>query len=626
MEKNTSFRLLSFLVLGMGFYGFIGIMVVRAQAITNLTGANNSYFQVETPTAPALTPATPSLLTATPSAIPPTEILQPFVAFTPGLYAFIQAPNGHVSSPYVILTAFSSLPQPLTIRGIVNSRDFICTQSPCVITLQSSARFVFRAFDDSGDASDEVIATVNVTQDQSGYLVTINLVSQFTTFNDSCSLAWGVRDESNATWDSFVQSPYEINTKKTLHMLATELILNGIVDANSCPLGGLGLGLNWPTTCGLERATPKMIEWQNQYDEYIWLASKDHGIPPKILKTLIEIESQFWPGNSRFYLEEYGLGQINQLGVDVLLRKDPEFYRKVCAGVLSNCSTPYLSLEAPQQALIRGAAVRLADASCAACPNGLDLNKAKESVSLIVMLLKANCQQVDVILNLAASDFADSDADAATATAAVATAISSGVIYSEYRYEDLWRFTLAAYHSGLSCFQESVNATKKAHLPVTWENLANKFGCRGGVDYVDGFIGNLNSFDFYLYQPSEGAFLYTAPTFVPTRTPIPTPTVFASNAQVIVHVFVDRNANGSRDADEGINAMTVLLTTSTNEQVSMRTQNGTAIFDMSAFTPGIGITVSLPGLYRSESLLLPEQGVVTITFMFDLPALPTNLP
>jgi len=177
----------------MGFYGFIGIMADRAQVITP-TGANNTYFQVETPTAPALSPATPTLLTATPSAIPPTEILQLSGAFSPGLYAIIQAPNGYVSSPYVILSAFSSVPQSLTIRGIVNSRDFICTQSPCMITLQSSARFVFRAYDESGNASEEVIATVNVTQDQSGYLVTINLVSTFTTFNDSCSIAWGVRD------------------------------------------------------------------------------------------------------------------------------------------------------------------------------------------------------------------------------------------------------------------------------------------------------------------------------------------------------------------------------------------------------------------------------------------------
>jgi hypothetical protein len=494
------------------------------------------------------------------------------------------------------------------------------------MTLESSARFVFRAYTESGASSDDVIATVTVTQDGTGYLVTINLVSQFTTFSDSCSLVWGVQDQTGATWDSFVQFPYEINTRKTLHTLAARLILNGIVDASACPAGGLNLTLDWPTACGLEKATPKMIEWQNQYDEYIWLASREQGIPPKVLKTLIEIESQFWPANSRFYIDEFGLGQINQLGVDVLLRRDPGFYQQICSTVLSDCNTPYPSLNPVQQALIRGAVASLADATCATCPYGLDLDKAKESVSLIAMLLKANCQQVDFILDLANRAFADDDADAATATAAVATARASGVTYEPVSYEDLWRFTFVSYHSGLNCFQEAVNATRKAGLSVTWENLLTEFNCKGGVGYVDGFINNLNAFDFYLYQPSEPSIAGAVPTYIPTRTPIPTPTEFASRARIMVQVYLDRNGNGSPDADEWIDAMTVLVTTSGNVQLTQRTQNGIALFDMSAFAPGTTVTVSLPGLYRSESLLLPEEGEVVILFKFDLPALPTNLP
>jgi hypothetical protein len=47
---------------------------------------------------------------------------------------------------------------------------------------------------------------------------------------------------------------------------------------------------------------------------------------------------------------------------------------------------------------------------------------------------------------------------------------------------------------------------------------------------------------------------------------------------------------------------------------------------MSGYQPGIGINVSLPGLFRSENLVLPAQGDVTITFKFDQPVLPTILP
>jgi len=625
-KKNRHSSFLILLLLGIGLPGFIGILGVQAKVVASQPEIISSILQIAATSTPTMIPATPTLLALTD--LPLDNLLPSSGIFSPGLQAFIQAPNGLVSKPYVILTAFSSLPrtETVTIRGFVNSQEFICTQSPCMITLQGDSRFVFRAFTDSGASSEEVIASVRVVQSQDGYLVTIDSVNVFTPTTDSCSLTWGVEDETGATWDSFVQFPYELNTKKTLHTLATQLILNGIVDTRDCPAGGLSLSLNWPTACGLERASAKMIEWQNQFDEHIWLASKTQGIPPKILKTLIELESQFWPGNSRFYVDEYGLGQLNQLGIDVLLRRDPGLYQKACAQVLSSCFTPYASLPPDQQALIRGAVVSLADATCPTCEYGLDLDKAKESVSLIGMLLRANCQQVDVILDLAAKAHFDEDADAATATAAVATATAGGSSLSETTYEDLWRFTFVAYHSGLSCLQTAVLAVEKANLSVTWDNVANAMKCKGAVDYANGFMANLLSFDLYRFQVSESDTALAAPTFVPTRTPIPTPTVFISTARIRVHVFVDRNNNGSPDDNEWIDAMTVLLTTSTNEEITQRTQNGVAIFDMTGYPPGIDINVSLPGLYRSENFVLPEEGEVTVTFKFDQPALPTLLP
>jgi hypothetical protein len=627
-KKNRHSPFLILLMLGIGLPGFIGILGVQAQAVANQSELAGSLLQLANTVTPSRVQPTSTLPSATPTLVPLNNLLTPAGVFSPGLYAFIQAPNGVVSKPYVILTAFSSLPrtESVFIVGLLNSQEFICDRSPCLISLQSSARLVFSARTAAGAGSDEVIASVNVTQTQGGYLVTIASVNVFTSFTDSCSITWGVEDETNASWNDFVQFPYQLNTKKTLHTLATQLILNGIVDTKDCPAGGLSLSLNWPTGCGLERASSAMIAWQNQFDEHIWLASKNQGIPPKILKTLIEVESQFWPGNARFYLDEYGLGQLNQLGVDVLLRRDPTLYQQVCASVLSNCTTPYISLDPSQQALIRGAVVKLADASCATCQYGIDLDKAKESVSLLAMLLRANCEQVDVILALAAKAHADKDADAATATAVAATVAAGEGNIAKTTYEDLWRFTLVAYHSGLNCLQTAVNEVEKNNLSMTWENVSRELRCRGGTDYVDGFMSNLFSFDSYLFQFSETDVLLGAPTFVPTRTPIPTPTVFISTAKVKVQVFMDRNNNGVPDSDEWIDAMTVLLTTSSNQQITQRTQNGIAIFDMTGYTPGIDVTVSLPGLYRSESFKLPEQGEVSVTFRFEQPALPTLIP
>jgi hypothetical protein len=627
-KKNRHSSFLILLMLGIGLPGFIGILGVQAKAVANQPEMLGSILQLAVTATPSPVQVTSTLPASTASAVPLNDLLSSSGVLSSNLHAFIQAPNGLVSKPYVILSAFSSTPQTETvfIRGFVNGLEFICDKSPCIITLQSSARFIFSAITVSGAASEEVIASVSVTVTQDGYLVTIDSVSQFTSFSDSCSLAWGVEDETNASWNDFAQFPFQLNTKKTLHTLATQLILNGIVDTRDCPAGGLSLSLNWPTACGLERASSAMIAWQNQFDEHIWLASKNQGIPPKILKTLIEIESQFWPANARFYLDEIGLGQINQLGVDVLLRRDPALYQRVCAEVLSSCTTPYISLDPAQQALIRGAVVKLADANCPTCQYGIDLDKAKESVSLIAMVLRANCQQVDVILDLAARANIDEDADAATATAAVATATASGGGFSETTYEDLWRFTLVAYHSGVNCLQTAVNEVERNNSSVTWDNVSKEIRCRGGTDYVDGFMNNLFAFDLYLYQINETNTPLGEPTFVPTRTPVPTPTVFISNARVRVQVFMDRNNNGLPDDGEWIDAMTVLLTTSSNEQITQRTQNGIAIFDMTGYTPGIGITVSLPGLYRSESFVLPQQGEVSVTFRFEQPALPTLIP
>lgn len=630
-RKRRSF-LAILLILGLGIPGSIGIFVVQAKAFVDQSALQNAI-----QSAGSFTPTSTSTLTSTPTftAVAGSGFPTPAGTLSSNLYAYIQAPSGVLTRPYVILKAFSTSPRTenITIRGYIDSQEFVCSTESCVMYLDGSARFVFRAYSDTGAVGDEVIASVTVSRVQNGYQVSINTISQFATFTNSCSNTWGITDNNNVTWDDFVQFPYELNTRKTLHTLATQLMLNGIVDASDCPAGGLSLSLNWPTACGLERATPAMIEWQNQYDDYIWLASKNYGIPPKVIKTLIEIESQFWPGNQRFYLDEFGLGQLNQLGVDVLLRRDPALYQQVCAGVLADCTHPYISLDPSQQAMIRGAVVSLADATCPTCEYGLDLNKAKESVSLIARVLKANCEQVDFILSLTVP--VDEDADAATATAAAATATSAAATSTaegEYlfpentEYEDMWRFTFAAYHSGLNCFQQAVIATRKAKLPVTWENVKHELKCRSGRDYADGFIGNLESFDFYRYEITDADVVVPVSTIVPTRTPMPTPTLYISTAQVRVQVFMDRNGNQSPDAGEWIDAMSVLLTTSSNDQITQRTEDGIAIFDMTGYPPGIGINVSLPGLYRDENFVLPEQGEVTVTFMFEQPALPTSLP
>jgi hypothetical protein len=139
-------------------------------------------------------------------------------------------------------------------------------------------------------------------------------------------------------------------------------------------------------------------------------------------------------------------------------------------------------------------------------------------------------------------------------------------------------------------------------------------------------MDNLLAFDTYLYAPGDALVQYALPTIVPTRTAVPTPTLFVSSAQIIVKVYIDRNGNNLPEGDEWVDALTVQVTVANSQQLTQRTQNGIAIFDMSGYTPGVGIDVSLPGLYRSQAFTLPEQGNVNVIFKFDQPILPTALP
>ena len=319
---------------------------------------------------------------STPTAIPASK--EQDDAQSTLLQAFIQAPPGIVEQPYVILSAVELIPSStdIEIRGSISDKHFVCKNTPCTIYLSHSDRIIFSAYSSSGYISEEITASVTATQTDGGFVVTVSSVNQYTTFIDSCSVAWDTHLYSEPPpWAEFPQFPYELNTERTLHYLATKLIVSGVVDASSCATGGVNNDFTWPTACGLEQAKSTLLEWQNQYDAYIWTASKDIGIPPKILKTLIQVESQFWPANQRFYVDEYGLGQITQLGVDVLLRQDHAVFQAFCPMVLENCNTFfYTNLSPAHQAMVRGAFLNSLDATCPTCESGFDRTKAGQSI------------------------------------------------------------------------------------------------------------------------------------------------------------------------------------------------------------------------------------------------------
>lgn len=401
-------------------------------------------------------------------------------------------------------------------------------------------------------------------------------------------------------------TPAQLDTDETLHILAGQLIQNGVVDVSGCPSGGMANGA--PDGCGLEHARQAMIEWQNKFDLDIWLVSNAIGLPPKILKTLLLEESQFWPGNAHYAMAEYGLAQINDMGADVALRWDPNLYQEICSSVLSSCTTPYLHLSDLSRGMVRGALLNQLNAECPTCKYGLDVELAHTSVYTIARVLHANCWESWYVL---------SENRVAAAS-----------------YEDFWKFTLVSYHSGYYCLDTAVAATLKAGEPMDWQHVSGHMDCPGATDYVNNFWNTLSTFNNKLMVPTlveaASANLISPPTETPIATsivPVPSPTPVTSHASVRVTVYVDKNGNDLPDPSEGVSGVSIKLTLLNGmSELGTTDDQGEAIFDLTGTPVGEVVNVSLEGLYRNENLILPETGVADVLFKFAQPILPSILP
>jgi len=525
----------------------------------------------------------------------PSSFVQPVDITRPKLEVFIRVPSGTVTKPYVILSghqSFSGDFGSLTISGNVQGRTFTCPTSPCAVEFPDTAQITFRAQNSAGDLSDEVQANILVKKLSEGYSITIISLGKFVIFSDSCANIWKNGEASPPEWAKFPQDPGELNTEKSLHYLVGQLLKTGVVNANDCPGGGWIS--NAPNACGLAKAKDQMTLWQNQYDLNIWLVGRDQHIPPIVLKTLLEIESQFWPTSQRLFLDELGLGQINQLGIDVLLRTNPALYLQVCTSALYRCDRPYESLSGIDRALIRGTLAQSLDAACPTCLYGVNTTKASQSIPLIAKVLYANCVQANEILKL--HQF--------TAN-----------------YEDSWKFTLVSYHSGFGCLQSAIERSENTGTRIDWNTVASNLECQGAVAYIDKFWGSLLNFNRYIKKPSEMVFVKLQ---IPT--PAVLPTVVVSNSRVLVKIFVDKNGDGTQQADEAINDVQVNLDLENGLSYTQVSKNGVAVFDLSGISIGVKGKINLPGLYRSAPVQVPNSDDVTVIFIFSNPNIPTRQP
>jgi hypothetical protein len=279
-----------------------------------------------------------------------------------------------------------------------------------------------------------------------------------------CGPIWGAFPPIGGppAWLSSPDWPALLATEAPYMYLAGRLISKGLVDASSCPAGGLETN-GYATSCGLTEARTVVDEWQNRFDTQIVSVSHETGIPSQLMKNLFAMESQFWPGAFND-AEEYGLGQLTELGADTVLLWNTSFYDQFCPLVLNidTCNLGYPQLTDEDQTILRGALAQTASSDCPDCPADIDLDHAVFSIDLFAQTIMANCQQVGQIITNA-------------------TGKRPGVVAS---YEDLWLFTLANYHAGPGCLSKAIAGTSGASL--TWDKIVERIesDCPGIQEYV----------------------------------------------------------------------------------------------------------------------------------------------
>lgn len=384
------------------------------------------------------------------------------------------------TKPTLVFQGFEPLPNETIVRveGTYDGKPFWCESAECKFQIPETGdegvEVEFWSYSSYGDSSLVYKAKVRVKladegdPDQLYWYVDI-LSSQWHGHAlATCSEAWGIFPPVGGApeWLSTPKQSGELSSDIPYAYLAANLILQGVVDAGSCPDGGIAPG-NVVNQCGLEASREAVREWQNQFDELILNTAKETGVPARLLKNLFARESQFWPGVYQA-ASDVGLGQLTENGADTALFWNRSFFNQFCPLVMdaAACGAGYMHMTESERAALRRALVSSVNAACEECPLGLDLSQAGFSVGVFAQTLLANCEQAaQVIYNYTGSLPADAAA-----------------------YEDMWKFTLVNYNAGGGCLAEAVSvAFALDGLPLTWEKVSpHLLGvCSGAVGYVN---------------------------------------------------------------------------------------------------------------------------------------------
>jgi len=439
--------------------------------------------------------------------------------------------NRCTNMPALLLTGEEQLPneQIIRVQGTFAGEPFSCEGDTCRVPLRPTGtqgvQLEFWGDSSFGDATEHYSALLRVTAqgdfmapdgatsgDPAEWLVDVISAQWRDGTLTSCSDTWQVFPDLGGP-PAWLNTPVNLDdmlTTRSYYYLAGKLITNGQVSAGTCPDQGL-IAPQVANQCGLEKALPQVIDWQNRFDTEILKVAKDTGIPAQLMKNIFGRESQFWPGLYKD-INEAGLGQLTDNGADTVLLWNPGFYEKFCPLILSKetCQNGYVFLKPQEKNMLRGGLLSQVNAACPTCPVGIDLTQADFSVHVFAESLQAFCSQTGrIITNV--------------------TTKSPGQVST---FVDLWKFTLANYNAGPGCLWDALSISFKAGERLTWANVSPHLDpvCQAAVGYVDAISGGQK------LTPTPTAWVFagtalpppifpTAPLYTPTPVRTSTPTL-----------------------------------------------------------------------------------------------------
>jgi len=152
--------------------------------------------------------------------------------------------------------------------------------------------------------------------------------------------------------------------------------------------------------------------------------------------------------------------------------------------------------------------------------------------------------------------------------------------------------------------------------------------CPGSVYYVEEFWKSLEGFDAFRFIRADPD--RVTAQFVATPTPVPTlvvtPTPILSMSHVRVLVYVDTNGNHYPEVSERVDGVNVTVTSLPGLNLVGSTVDGEVIFDLAGRPVNEDVTVSLPELFRTQRVRVPQDGEIPVVFRLEPPVVPPALP